>query len=158
MHCAQPRGPRVHCVLAGWHAALSALASSGAFAAAVAAQVPGNVATALPRVGRTLSVSLRHLPQSAVFFHIGWSNTNSALGPLPLDLGVYGAPGCFGRVSPDVAFLILGAGGTAVYDLAIPNESRHPGVQFYTQGVALDPGANALGLTATDAAVARVGS
>lgn len=119
--------------------------------------VPGNVGTSLPRLGNTMSADLTNLPQNAAFFVLGFSRTSSVFGPLPLDLGLFGAPGCPARVSPDATLLILGTGGTASYSLALPNI---PGLlcgQFYTQGLALDAAANAAGFVSSDAAAALIG-
>lgn len=121
------------------------------------AGVPGNRATSLPRLGQTLSVDLTNLPQNAAFLMLGLSKTASPFGPLPLDLTPFGAPGCTGRVSPDAVLLLLGAGGTATWNFAIPNSTSFLCVQFYTQGMSIDPALNALGLAATDAAAMIIG-
>lgn len=121
------------------------------------AGVPGNRATTRPQLGQTLAVDFTNLPQNATFLMIGFSKTASPFGPLPVDLGAYGAPGCFGRVSPDGVLLLLGSGGTAVWNLAIPNSPGLQCVRFFTQGMSLDPGLNALGLAASDAAAMIIG-
>jgi len=49
--------------------------------------VPTNTASALPRIGQTLTANVGNLPlPELAFFVIGTSRTTSALGPLPLDL------------------------------------------------------------------------
>jgi len=119
--------------------------------------VPGNVATTRPQINQTLLVNFTRLPQNATFVMLGLSKTASPFGPLPLDLGTFGAPGCFGRVSPDAIQLLLGTGNTATLSFAIPNVTAFVCVQFYTQGLALDPGINALGAAASDAAAMIIG-
>ncbi len=118
---------------------------------------PGNVATSQPRLGQTATVSLTNLPQSAVFFMVGFSKTNSSFGPLPVDLTPFGAPGCSGRVSPDAVVLLVGSANTATFNLAIPNTTAFLCQQFFTQGLSVDPGLNALGSAATDAAAMIIG-
>jgi hypothetical protein len=121
--------------------------------------VPGNVAVVMPNLGHTLSANLTNLPLDVAFFAFGWSNTTSAFGPLPLNLAGFGAPNCFARMSADSVVLLVGAPSShvATFNLAIPNNPIYLGTTFYTQGLSLD-NANALGLVASDAAHAVVGS
>lgn len=119
--------------------------------------IPGNVATALPRIGQTLSVNFTNLAQNAGLVLIGWSNTMSGPVALPFNLGALGAPGCHVRVSPDATLLVLGASGTVTYQLAIPWRVSFLGAVLYTQCLALNPTANALGAVTSDAAAALVG-
>ena len=88
----------------------------------------------------------------------GFSNTNSVFGALPFDVTVYGAPGCFGRVSTDVTTLLLGAGNTAAWNFVIPNDPGLSGLPLYNQALVLDPGFNALGAVLSDAAGMIVGN
>jgi hypothetical protein len=119
--------------------------------------VAGNVATALPRLGTTMTVAVDRLPASAMFFVLGFSNTASVFGPLPINLGAFGAPGCFGRVSTDATSFVLGASGTATFALAIPNATSLLCLRIYTQALAVDPGFNALGAVVSDAAGGIIG-
>jgi parallel beta-helix repeat protein len=121
--------------------------------------VPGNVAISKARLGQTMVVDLTRLPNDAGFFLLGVSNSNSSLGPLPLDLGAFGAPTCFVRVSTELITYLVGSpgSGSATFSLPVPNLAIYLGVQFFTQGLILDAAANALGLTMSDAAVVIVG-
>ena len=119
--------------------------------------VPGNVATNRPVLGQTLLVNFDRLPLNAAFAMIGLSKTISPFGPLPVDLGPFGAPNCFGRVSPDAVILLLGTGNVATLSFSIPNATAFVATQFYTQGLALDPPTNALGAVASDAAAMIIG-
>lgn len=119
--------------------------------------VPGNTASALPRLGMTMTANLSRLNMNAAFMIVGFSRTTSVVGPLPFNLTPFGAPGCFGRVSPDSVVLLIGAGNTATYNLAVPNNPIYLSMQLYTQGLALDTGVNVLGAVATDAAGFIVG-
>jgi hypothetical protein len=60
-------------------------------------------------------------------------------------------------VSPDAVQLLLGAANTATLSFPIPNTTAFLCVQFYTQGLALDPPTNALGVVASDAAAMIIG-
>ncbi|MDO8349010.1 MAG: hypothetical protein Q7T30_02150, partial [Planctomycetota bacterium] len=119
--------------------------------------VPGNIATALPRIGTTMAVDITNMPQNAGFFMIGWSNTTWTNGALPFDLGVFGAPGCMWRVSDTVTMLLLGSNNVATYNLTIPNDSSFLSAQFYTQCVVLDTPTNTLGAVVSNAATAVIG-
>jgi len=120
--------------------------------------VPANEVVNLPRIGQTLSVDITDCPAGVAFFIFGLSNSSSVFGPLPLDLTVFGAPGCAGRVAPLANSLLLGVpGGTVAFNLGIPNDPSLVCVQFYTQSLVLDSGANTLGAVMSDAAAGIVG-
>ena len=120
--------------------------------------VISNVASTLPQLGQTMTVGIGNLPApEAAFFLIGLSRTQSNFGPLPLDLGIVGAPGCLVRVSDTAKILTLGAAGAATLTIPIPNSGSLHGMQIYTQPLGLDVGGNALGVTAGDAAAGVLG-
>jgi len=113
-------------------------------------------ATALPRIGQTMTVDLVNLPAQVAVMMVGLSNTNSAFGPLPLDLTTFGMPGCLGRVSPDVTVLVTGS--PATFSFAMPGSPTLVGLRFYQQALVLDPlVANPARLVVSDAAAATVG-
>lgn len=76
---------------------------------------------------------------------------------LQLDLGFLGAPGCALFQNPDLVQTVFGAGGIASSSLAIPNSPTSIGAEIRTQGLSLDPAANALGLTTSNGLVATIG-
>jgi hypothetical protein len=76
---------------------------------------------------------------------------------LPLDLAAFGAPGCSARVSPDATNVAFGAGNSVTVSLPIPNVTAMIGLRMYTQALSLDPTANALGATISDAAALVIG-
>ena len=105
-----------------------------------------------PVTGGTLSVNCNNLPFGIGVMVIGTSNTISGFGPLPVDLGIVGMPGCPLRVSLDATDTVIGAGTTATWNFAIPNNPALAGVLLYNQLAPLDPAANAFGFTLGDAA------
>jgi PKD repeat protein len=111
-----------------------------------------------PQVGTTLTVNVNNLPLSAAVMMVGFSNTTSGFGPLPLDLAPLGAPGCSGRVSPDVTLFLSGAANAATWALTVPNVPTFIGTVLYNQALVLDPAINALGAVVSDAAGMMIGN
>ncbi len=105
----------------------------------------------LPVVGQTYVQQIINLPLSSAFHVLGFNNQTSALGTLPLNLGFVGAPGCFLRVRPDSSIFLAGSQNSVTFALPIPNLPTLVGMRFYEQAAALDPTANALGLTTSPA-------
>lgn len=105
----------------------------------------------LPVVGQVYVVQINNLPVSAAFHLFSFGNQTSPLGPLPLDLGLLGAPGCMLRINPGFVMLLIGTQNSATFALQIPNTPTVAGLRFYEQAAALDPTANALGLTTSPA-------
>lgn len=115
-------------------------------------------ATSTPALGTTLNVDMNNLPLSVAVMMIGLSKTSSVFGPLPLDLALLGAPGCSGRVSPDVSSFLLGAGNQATWSLTLPNLPVLLGTVFFNQAIVPAPGINAFGAVTSDAAGAIIGN
>jgi PKD repeat protein len=120
--------------------------------------IPGLTPTSLPRLGQTFQVRMDRLPLSAAIMIIGFSNTMSSVGPLPLDLTSLGAPGCFGRVSPDASMFVLGSANAAVYAFNVPGSASLLAMQFYHQALVIDPAVNGLGAVMSDAVAAILGN
>lgn len=118
--------------------------------------VPGlvPVGQSRPKLGTTTSVGITNLPLSACFMILGFSNTMSSFGPLPLSLTGFGMPGCTARVSADATSFLGGAGNSATFSLFLPNNPVLSGGRFYLQALSLDPLANGFGATMSDASVA----
>jgi len=111
----------------------------------------------LPQLGSQFSVTIDRLPLSAAILLTGFSRTTSQFGPLPLDLSIFGAPNCPGRVSPDVTQFVVGANNIANTGFFIPNDPSLGGVQLYQQAFVLDPGFNSLGAVMSDAVALLLG-
>ena len=110
-----------------------------------------------PQIGGVLSMTQDNLPLSVAILMTGFSRTTSSFGPLPFDAANVGAPGCFGRVSPDVTLLLLGTGNTAVWNFPIPNVTAYLGIVMFHQSLVLDPGVNTLGAVFSDASATLIG-
>jgi hypothetical protein len=145
----------------GVFASVGAASSYVTFGGGCAGSLPPSrlVPRDTPRIGATLEVRLANLPANAAFLIAGTSTTTSTLGPLPLDLGALGMPGCSLRVSNDFVRFLVGSGGSASHALAIPNSLALVGARFYQQALVLDPAAgNVLGAVVSDAAAAVIGN
>jgi hypothetical protein len=105
-----------------------------------------------PQLGGVLSVACDNLPLAIGVMVVGASNTVSAFGPLPVDLGFLGVPGCPLRVSLDATDAVVGVGTTATWNLAIPLTPTLSGLLLYNQLAVLDLAANAFGFVVGDAA------
>lgn len=72
--------------------------------------------------------------------------------PAP-DLGTLagaGATGCLLHVQPIDLVILVPVGGTAAYAFTVPNNPSLAGASLLTQGLALDGGANAMGVTSSN--------
>jgi hypothetical protein len=113
----------------------------------------------LPWAGSTFRLRITNLPPTALtFLMLGFSRT-SYFGrfPLPFPLDPIGMPGCTLFVSDEVVFTVTNQGGIATLPIAIPSAPTVPGVPFYTQAFAFDPGANPLGVIVSNAGEGVVG-
>ncbi|HEX5052500.1 MAG TPA: kelch repeat-containing protein [Planctomycetota bacterium] len=98
-------------------------------------------APSLPYAGSSFVHEIGNAPAAAVIGLIayGLSNTNWNGVPLPVDLAVAGAPGCFLLISPDVTAVTLLTNGTGTVTWDIPNQPALVSQQFFTQAIVLDP-------------------
>ncbi|MEO6596175.1 MAG: hypothetical protein ABIP94_15615 [Planctomycetota bacterium] len=110
-----------------------------------------------PVLSTTFQAQLAGLPLNVGLMAWGFSDTLWGTVPLPFDLASIGMPGCPLQLDPVNLDLLLGASGSALWSAAIPSSSTFMGAEFFTQGVSLDPTANAAGLVLSNAARACVG-
>ncbi|MBK8096241.1 MAG: hypothetical protein IPK26_03995 [Planctomycetes bacterium] len=108
-------------------------------------------------LGQSLSVDVINLPQSTGFLALGWSDTQAGAIALPLSLTPFGMPGCAARVSFDAVYALTGGGQTATQQIPVPNLAGLLGAVIHQQAFAIDPTANAAGLTASNAVRLTVG-
>ena len=119
--------------------------------------VPGNRSSTLPMLGGAATIVIDRLPFDIGVLALGLSRTISALGPLPVDLGLIGMPGCPLRVSPDATLTLVGASNAASVLFPVPSTAALIGAQVFSQALSLDPALNAFGFAISDAAVMLVG-
>jgi len=113
----------------------------------------------LPQLGSIFGVSCTNAPTGVAFMILGLNNQTWAGGalPLPQDGAIWGANGCFLRVSDDALLLLQGAGTTASWYLGVPNNAAFCGFRLYNQALVLSPGSNAANYVTSNAYTTRIG-
>ena len=74
-----------------------------------------------------------------------------------VSLDMIGMPTCTLDVNLYSQVVLPAASGAALWSVPVPNLAQAMGVSLYHQALTLDPGANALGVTASEAADALIG-
>lgn len=123
--------------------------------------IPSHSASGSPVLGGTINYSLTSGPSNgAAFLVLGNSKTNWSGLPLPFDLAPIGAPGCimYCNHSRVIGPIGTSATGSASFPVGIAAQCGLIGVHLYTQFLMIDPGANALGLTSSNAVDALLGN
>lgn len=108
---------------------------------------------ALPWLGQSFLIQSAGSSGAALLL-FGWSNASFGALNLPLALAPYGAPGCSLFASPDLAY---GIGASSTFNVAVPYLPGVAGLTFYAQSIALDPAANALGITSSNGLALTIG-
>ncbi|MBP8300501.1 MAG: hypothetical protein KA020_09070 [Planctomycetes bacterium] len=110
-----------------------------------------------PWLGDTLTMRTTNLSPSvgAVIF------VSNLFPSVPLDLAGFGMPGCTSLVNaaggPVATDFRVASSGAANWMLGVPNTASFVGVRVYQQAFALEPGANAAGLVASNGAELTLG-
>lgn len=107
------------------------------------AGTPSLVATSLPVLASTYTLDAGNLSGAVcpLFVLHGFSNSQSAFGPLPYNLAPIGFGGCSLETSADLALFTLGFGGTATSTIAIPSTPNFLDLQLWSQVLTLDSAA-----------------
>jgi hypothetical protein len=151
-------GTSYHRIGAGYRNCVGIVGPSStyvSFAAGCAGSMPACRLTPrdTPRIGDTLAVQLRPLPANLALMVSGWQRVTP-----PLSLAFLGMPGCTADVTLDVATLLVGTGGNALFELPIPYQTSLIGVRFFNQAFVFDPAAgNPMGAVVSDATEAVIG-
>jgi hypothetical protein len=121
--------------------------------------VPAIAGSGTPELGNTINIELSGAaPGSLATKFTGFSNTTWAAGPLPFSFAGLGAPGCDLLVSTDAFFGVgTNANGLASIPLAIPNVFPLIGQKLFHQWLIVDPTANTLGISVSNALETSLG-
>jgi hypothetical protein len=113
---------------------------------ATAAGTPTLAPTHAPWLGETLTVAVTGLEASSlVFMAVGFSDTAWIGGALPTPVSTLypqTGPGCNLQVSPEITVLLINNGGTADYQLSLPNNSALVGGVMFNQAAQLELNGN----------------
>lgn len=112
----------------------------------------------LPWLGEPLNATIRNLPLSVGILTMGFSDTISPFGPLPLSLASLGMPNCFQRSAVDASVLLVGTANRVQYSLQVPGQPAFTALRFFQQAVVLDPGLNALGASVSNSVRGVIGA
>jgi hypothetical protein len=107
-------------------------------------------------IGATPVLRAEPVPLLGLFV-LGTSNTMSGGIPLPLPLAPIGMPGCTLQVSLDVLATAPATGGVSQLGVQVPMSPALVGFTLHAQAGSLDPGANPLGLTLSNALAVTIG-
>lgn len=123
------------------------------------AGIPRLCWSGMPLTGSSFDLHLSDVPSGALaILTFGFSDSMSGQQTLPFDLGGFGAPGCQVLAEQLVnTFTTVGPSGTAVVPATFPANPGLVGLQLVNQYYCLDPAANTLGLTASNAGRAVIG-
>ncbi|MFO1052462.1 MAG: serine hydrolase [Planctomycetota bacterium] len=123
------------------------------------AGTPTHSGLGTPDAGQVMTLRVSNGGASTpVIALIGFSNSIWSGTPLPLSLGLLGAPACSLRVSPDVTFnAATSASGIASINLQLPDQTALIGAHLYSQFVVVAPGANGLGLALSNGLDTSIG-
>lgn len=108
-------------------------------------------------VGTTANITMSRMPVNTGALLFGFSNTTSLFGPLPFDMTLLSAPGCFLRTDLVASLTVLGANNAGTATFGIPNAPSLAGIPLFLQGLALDPSANLFGIVMSDALAGAIG-
>jgi hypothetical protein len=111
-----------------------------------------------PSIGGTSTYQVFGPASAPAVLNIGFSRTNWLGVPLPLDLGIIGAPGCSLYTGATIGLpLLTSTEGFADLDISVAPFREIVGLVFVTQFFVAAPGANSLGVVTSDAVVTSIG-
>lgn len=105
----------------------------------------------LPVLGATTELELFDLPTAGIVA------VNLGLARTDIDLAAVGAPNCFLRTIPIATLLATPAGAGATVQFPLPLDPYLAGASLYAQGLAVEPGLNALGAFTSNGLELRIG-
>lgn len=123
------------------------------------AGIVAHTSSGTPEIGseQTLSVTTAK-PLALASFMLGLSRTTLQGLPLPLELGLVGASGCWLHMAPAVTVpLQVGTLGTTGIELAYPLLPSLVGAKLFSQFLVVDAGANLLGMVFSNGIETTIG-
>ena len=114
---------------------------------------PLHTATGTPSIAGTMQYAVANAPPATLaIIDFGFSNTMWNGAPLPVNLSVVGAPGCWQRIDPRLLFTsVTLANGATTYSVTFANNPSLIGAELFSQWAIYDPMANSFGFTVSNA-------
>lgn len=115
---------------------------------------------ASPKIGTNYPLSLTTLPSAAKgsILALGASKTKWLTLSLPLDLKIFGMPGCMLQQSMDVLWLMSASGSTFKTQIPFPNVPALAGQSVFVQSIVIVPGAKTSWLNTTNGGAIVIGN
>ncbi|MBK8979787.1 MAG: hypothetical protein IPM29_28145 [Planctomycetes bacterium] len=114
----------------------------------------------VPALGGTLDLDVTNLPgvMGAFALGFGFDLVSFAGRPLPLDLGMFGIPGCDLWIAPEppLTLLVGHLGARQELGFGIPNDPRLAGLRLSMQAIVFDPMAPNACASVSNAAIATI--
>lgn len=121
--------------------------------------VPALTNSGNPRLGQQFTLQIGGEPFLPAFLIWAFDDSAWLSLPIPVDLALLGAPGCFVWTSSDApVFLFLDAQGQASFAATVPNQPVLAGFRFFNQVAATSPLANPVGIAVTNAGTGLIGN
>ena len=114
----------------------------------------------LPLIGQPFEIQFSGMPTSvanAPFGILGLSKTNWDQFSLPRDLSMFGLTNCTQFVSLGFTAALVNNGGTATWDIPIPNNPFLIGLPIYVQGAVIDFAVDPANIILTNAGEGVIG-
>ncbi|MHC4513227.1 MAG: hypothetical protein ACYTGW_04600 [Planctomycetota bacterium] len=113
----------------------------------------------VPEIDSPLTLRVRNLPkQQPGLLQIGLSDKRWGSFPLPLDMAIFGMPGCTQYIGPVLEVLLQSStNGDLQLQARLPNDKNLIGAKTFLQHLSVDPGANAANLINTNAVEISIG-
>jgi len=114
----------------------------------------------LPRIGQDCTITGANMPPSSIVWLVqGQSRTSWFGNPLPADLALFQAPGCYLHVRPDIVRdSASDSGGTYTASLPIATNTGLLGQHIYLQAFPWDPTINGFGRTSSNGLDLMIGN
>ena len=134
----------------------TALAGTGGCPGSIGA--PWHTIEGVTEIGQAAQYRATSLPNPTLAIAMfGFQNSSYNGVALPANLTSIGAPGCTLYTAPEITFSLFSNNGTAVANINFPQDQALIGALMNSQFLVLDPTANQLGWTTSNARYTRIG-
>jgi len=136
-------------------------ASAASYGAGCTTAAPTMSAASVPQLGSNMVATITSVPGPNPFglVALGFSDTTSNIGSLPMDLSSFGMTSCFLLQSAEITGVAAAASPSSLdFSLALPNDPLLIAVNVFTQAFCYAPGANPLDAVISNGVRWQIGS